>query len=323
MKTALVCGAGGFIGYHLVNRLKNEGYWVRGVDTKYPQFGDSEANEFVRGDLRAHAFCRAIVDQQYTEVYQLAAEMGGANYIFTGENDAEIMHNSAMINLNMLEVCHGKRISKIFYSSSVCIYPTVGETQICSEESAYPANPDSEYGWEKIFSERLYLAYRRNRGILTHIARFQNTFGTHSAWTGGREKAPAAICRKIAMAQDGEDIEIWGNGQQRRAFVYVDDTVEGIRRLMQSDFPGPVNIGTEEIITIDQMVDMVAEIAGKQIGKKHVLGPIGVQGRGSDNRLIREKLNWEPTGKIRAGLEKTYPWIEAQVKNSLEKYVGE
>ena len=317
MKTALVCGAGGFIGHRLVKRLKREGYWVRGVDLHSPHYSHTEADHFIIGDLKYYDFCWKAVNMQCEEVYQLAAEMGGAGYIFTGNNDAEIMHNSALINLNMLDVCRKHEVKKIFYSSSVCIYPVVDGIQDVSEHSAYPANPDSAYGWEKIFSEKLYQAGQRDYGIKTYIARFQNTFGPESTWEGGREKAPCAICRKVAMAKDGDEIEIWGDGHQLRSFTYVDDTVEGIFRLTSSDFSGPVNIGTKEIITIDQMVDMVADIAKKKIVKKHIQGPVGAQGRGSDNRLIREKLGWEPTEKIRAGLEKTYPWVEEQVMSRL------
>ena len=314
MKRALVCGAGGFIGHHLVKYLKRQGYWVRGADLHYPVYSRTEADHFMLGDLQDYKFCWLAVNQQCEEVYQLAAEMGGAGYIFTGNNDAEIMHNSALINLNILDVCRKHGVSKVFYSSSVCMYPAKDGIQECSESSAYPANPDSAYGWEKIFSEQLYSAYRRNYGIQTYVARFQNTFGPESDWNSERTKAPAAICRKIAQAKNGDSIEVWGDGQQSRSFTYIDDTIEGIFRLMQSDFPGPVNIGTEEIITISDLVHMTAAIANKQIGIKYISGPIGVQGRGSDNRLIREKLGWEPTGKIRAGLEKTYPWILSQIE---------
>ena len=317
-KCALVCGAGGFIGGHLVKRLKRDGFWVRGVDLKFHEFSETESDDFVVGDLRDQGFCRAIVDRRFDEVYQLAADMGGAGYIFTGEHDADVMHNSAIINLNMLDVCHKRNIKKIFYSSSACMYPAYNQEDPlnpnCSEDSAYPAAPDSEYGWEKLFSERLYLAYRRNFGLQTHIARYHNIFGPEGTWTGGREKAPAAICRKVAIARSGAEIAVWGDGEQTRSFLYIDECVEGTVRLLRSNFAGPVNIGSEEMVPINQLVDLVADIAGKQIRKKHIPGPQGVRGRNSDNRLIREKLHWEPTQSLRAGLESTYRWIEKQVK---------
>jgi GDP-D-mannose 3',5'-epimerase len=321
-RSALVCGAGGFIGGHLVKRLKREGYWVRGVDIKFHEFSETEADDFIVGDLRDQGICRAIVDRRFDEVYQLAADMGGAGYIFTGEHDADVMHNSATINLNMLDACHKRNITKIFYSSSACMYPAYNQDDplnpICSEDSAYPAAPDSEYGWEKLFSERLYLAYRRNYAVQTHIARYHNIFGPEGTWRGGREKAPAAICRKVAMARSGDEIEVWGDGEQTRSFLYIDECVEGTVRLLRSDFAGPVNIGSEEMVTINQMVGLVADIAGKRIGKKHIPGPEGVRGRNSDNRLIKEKLCWAPTQSLRAGLEATYCWIEQQVvRNSL------
>jgi GDP-D-mannose 3',5'-epimerase len=317
VKYALVCGAGGFIGGHLVRQLKHDGFWVRGVDLKFHEFSETEADDFVVGDLRDQDFCRAIVDRRFDEVYQLAADMGGAGYIFTGEHDAGLMHNSATINLNMLDACYKRGVRKIFYSSSACMYPAYNQEDPlnpkCSEDSAYPAAPDSEYGWEKLFSERLYLAYRRNYGMQTYVARYHNIFGPQGTWTGGREKAPAAICRKIAMARSGETIEVWGDGEQTRSFLYIDECVEGTVRLLRSNFPGPVNIGSQEMVTINQLVDLVADIAGKKIGKKHICGPLGVRGRNSDNRLIKEKLHWEPTQPLRAGLEPTYRWIETQV----------
>jgi GDP-D-mannose 3',5'-epimerase len=320
-KYALVCGAGGFIAGHLVKRLKRDGFWVRGVDLKFPEFAETEADDFVVGDLRDPGFCRAIVDRRFDEVYQLAADMGGAGYIFTGEHDADLMHNSATINLNMLDACHKRAVRKIFYSSSACMYPAYNQTDPrnpkCSEGSAYPAAPDSEYGWEKLFSERLYQAYRRNHGLHTHIARYHNIFGPEGTWTGGREKAPAAICRKIAVARSGEEIEVWGDGEQTRSFLYVDECVEGSVRLMRSNVAIPLNIGSEEMVTINQLVDLVADIAGKRIGKKHIPGPQGVRGRNSDNRLIREQLGWEPTQSLRTGLEATYGWIEGQVRRNV------
>jgi nucleoside-diphosphate-sugar epimerase len=321
MKSALVCGAGGFIGAHLVRRLKRDGFWVRGVDLKFPEYRETEADDFVIGDLREQTVCRAAVDRRFDEVYQLAADMGGAGYIFTGEHDADVMHNSATINLNMADACHKRNISKVFYSSSACMYPAYNQEDpnnpLCSEDSAYPAAPDSEYGWEKLFSERLYLAFRRNYGMQTHVARYHNIFGPDGTWTGGKEKAPAAICRKVAMARSGEAIEIWGDGEQTRSFLYVDECVEGTTRLLRSNFPGPVNIGSEEMVTINQLVDLVADIAGKRIEKKHIPGPTGVRGRNSDNRLIRQKLGWAPTSQLRDGLETTYGWIESQVHRNV------
>jgi len=317
-KKALVCGAGGFIGSHLAKRLKKEGYWVRGVDLKNPQYSETAADSFVLGDLRNPRVWEEILDTEFDEAYQLAADMGGAGYIFTGDNDAQVMHNSAMINLHMADFGVKKQVGKIFYSSSACIYPEYNQSDPrnpnCAESTAYPAAPDSEYGWEKLFSERLYLAFWRNRGLDVRIARFHNIFGPEGAWTGGREKAPAALCRKIAEQQDGGEIEIWGDGQQTRSFLYIDECLEGIRRLMEcTTFRGPVNIGSNEMVTIDQMVAMVMEVAGKAIRVKHVEGPTGVRGRNSDNRLIRLKLGWAPDKPLKAGIAKTYAWIEAQV----------
>jgi nucleoside-diphosphate-sugar epimerase len=317
MKRALVCGAGGFIGGHLVGRLKREGFWVRGVDLKLSEHNAPEADDFAIGDLREQAFCRSIIDRPFDEVYQLAADMGGAGYIFTGEHDADVMHNSATINLNVLDACYKRRVGRIFYSSSACMYPAHNQedpdSPLCSEASAYPAAPDSEYGWEKLFSERLYLAYRRNYGVQTFVARYHNIFGPQGTWVGGKEKAPAAICRKIAAVPNNGEIEVWGDGEQTRSFLYIDECLEGTTRLLRSNFPGPVNIGSEEMVTINALVDIVADIAGKRIYKRHVVGPQGVRGRNSDNRLIRTRLNWSPKQSLRAGLEKTYSWIEAQV----------
>jgi GDP-D-mannose 3',5'-epimerase len=318
LKTALVCGGGGFIGSHLVKRLKQEGFWVRGVDLKFPEFAETVADDFVIGDLRDAAFTRQMFDRRFDEVYQLAADMGGAGFIFTGENDADIMHNSATINLNVLDACHKRNNRRIFYSSSACMYPAHNQEDPdnpnCEESSAYPAAPDSEYGWEKLFSERLYLAYQRNHGIQARVARYHNIFGPEGTWTGGREKAPAAICRKVAMARSGDAIEIWGDGGQTRSFLYVDECIEGTLRLTRAaDFSGPVNIGSEEMITINQLVDIVADIAGKKIEKNHIPGPLGVRGRNSDNRLIQDRLGWAPSQSLRDGLEKTYAWIERQV----------
>jgi nucleoside-diphosphate-sugar epimerase len=320
MEKALVCGAGGFIGGHLVRRLKHEGFWVRGVDLKFNEFSESAADDFAIGDLRDQLFCQSVIDTPFDEVYQLAADMGGAGFIFTGEHDAEIMHNSATINLNVAEACRKRRLRRIFYSSSACIYPKYNQIDPdnpkCSEDSAYPAAPDSDYGWEKLFSERLFLAFRRNYGMDCHIARFHNIFGPEGTWTGGREKAPAAVCRKVALARSGDTIEIWGDGKQTRSFLYVDECLEGLTRLLRSEFAGPVNIGSEEMVTINQLVDMVASIAGKRIEKNHISGPTGVRGRNSDNRFIREKLGWAPSAPLRSGLEKTYAWIEEQVRKN-------
>ena len=317
MRSALVCGAGGFIGGHLVKRLKAEGFWVRGVDLKANEFSDTTADDFVLGDLRDQGLVREVVDQPFDEVYQLAADMGGAGYIFTGEHDAALMHNSATINLNVLDEAARRGVGKIFYSSSACIYPAYNQEDPdnpnCAEDSAYPAAPDSEYGWEKLFSERIYFAYRRNYNVRSHVARYHNIFGPEGTWTGGREKAPAAICRKVAEARNGAEIEIWGDGQQTRSFLYVDECIEGTLRLMRSDFAGPVNIGSAEMVSINQLVAMVADIAGKHIEIRHVPGPQGVRGRTSDNHLVREKLRWSPSASLREGLEKTYRWVEAQV----------
>lgn len=343
MKTALVCGAGGFIGNHLVSRLKSEGYWVRGVDVKEPEFSKTEADEFVTHDLRDYNICqRAVrfdgpqgnfynnVPDQYRlpfdEIYQLAADMGGAGFIFTGENDADIMHNSATINLNILDCvqkfnseCKENK-TKIFYSSSACIYPEHNQLDPdnpnCAEDTAYPAAPDSEYGWEKLFSERLYLTYSKNHNIPVRVARFHNIFGPLGTWDGGREKVPAAVCRKVAQASPGGEIEIWGDGTQTRSFLYIDECIEGIRRLMESEFTGPVNIGSEEMVTINQLVDFACEIADKPLTKKHIHGPLGVRGRNSDNKLIAEKLDWQPNYLLRDGLSQTYKWIKEQVETA-------
>jgi GDP-D-mannose 3', 5'-epimerase len=319
-KNIIVCGAGGFIGGHLVNRLKSEGYWVRGVDLKENEYGNMAADDFVIGDLRDLKVCENLFDREIEEVYQLAADMGGAGYIFTGEHDAVVMHNSATINLNMLDQAKKKNVKKIFYSSSACMYPEYNQMNPdnpkCSEDSAYPAAPDSEYGWEKLFSERLYMAYNRNYGIGIRIARFHNIFGPQGTWNGGREKAPAAVCRKIALIKDGGEIEIWGDGNQTRSFLYINECVEAVRRLMQSDFTGPVNIGSEEMVTINQLAFITAEVAGKKINIKHIKGPLGVRGRNSDNRLIKEKLKWAPSQPLKDGIVKTYAWIEEQLKKN-------
>ena len=317
MKSALVCGAGGFIGSHLVKRLKREGFWVRGVDLKFPEFGETAADDFLIGDLRDQTICATVTDRRFDEVYQLAADMGGAGYIFTGEHDADVMHNSATINLNMVEACRRRNIKRVFYSSSACMYPAYNQEDPnnpnCAESSAYPAAPDSEYGWEKLFSERLYLAYGRNHGMECRVARFHNIFGPEGTWTGGKEKSPAAICRKVAEAKMGGEIEIWGDGNQTRSFLYIDECIDGVLRLTRSEHTGPFNIGSEEMVTINQLATMVMEIAGKKLSIRHVSGPTGVRGRNSDNRLIKETLGWAPSKSLRDGMEKTYAWIEAQV----------
>jgi len=323
MKKALVLGAGGFIGSHLVKYLKEKDYWIRGVDLKKPEFSYTVADDFVIGDLRNQVICENVLNQYFDEVYQLAADMGGAGYIFSGENDANVMHNSGTINLNIVDLANRHKVGKIFYSSSACIYPKYNQLDPdnpnCAEDSAYPAAPDSEYGWEKLFSERLYLSYHRNFGLTVRIARFHNIFGPEGTWVGGKEKAPAAFCRKIAEADDGSEIEMWGDGEQTRSFLYIDECLEGIRRLMDSDFEGPVNIGSEEMVTINQLAKMVMDISGKKLKIKHIPGPLGVRGRNSDNKLIRIKINWEPNYPLLKGIESTYPWIAKQVASKLGK----
>jgi nucleoside-diphosphate-sugar epimerase len=324
-KAALVCGAGGFIGSHLVKRLKRERFWVRGVDLKYPEFSETAADDFVIGDLRNPMVCKSIIDRSFDEVYQLAADMGGAGYIFTGEHDSEVMHNSAMINLNMVDICCKRRVGKIFYSSSACIYPEYNQmdpnSPNCSEDSAYPAAPDSEYGWEKLFSERMYLSYYRNHGLRIRIARFHNIFGPEGSWNNGKEKAPAALCRKVSDAEDGGEITMWGDGEQTRSFLYIDECLEGVRRLMDSNFVGPVNLGSEEMVTINGLAEMIMDIAGKELRMKHIEGPLGVRGRNSDNMLIYQKLGWKPTRPLREGMVKTYQWVEEQVKKTQLEHV--
>jgi len=319
-KKALVCGAGGFIGSHMVKKLKSEGYWVRGADKKYPEFSMSEADEFLRGDLTGQTFCDMVCNMEFDEIYQFAADMGGAGYIFTGEHDADVMNNSATINLNILRNVKDYK-PKIFFSSSACMYPEHNQldpnTPDCREDTAYPANPDSEYGWEKLFSERLYLSYHRNYDVPVRIARYHNIFGPEGTWTGGREKAPAAICRKVAeLPEGGGSIEVWGDGLQTRSFLFVDECVEATYRLVQSDFTGPVNIGSEEMVSINQLVDIASKVAGKEVEKNHIDGPLGVRGRNSNNDLIREKLDWDYTMPLEEGIKKTYDWInEEQLGN--------
>jgi nucleoside-diphosphate-sugar epimerase len=316
-KKILVAGAGGFIGSHLAKRLTADGAWVRGVDLKYPEFAKTACDDFVIGDLRDPLVCRRVFDQTFDEVYQLAADMGGAGFVFTGENDAAIMHNSALININVCKACREARVGIIFYSSSACIYPMHNQTDPdnphCAEDSAYPAHPDSEYGWEKLFSERLYLSFARNYNMQVRIARYHNIFGPEGAFQGGREKAPAAICRKVAEAPEVGTIEIWGDGKQTRSFLYIDECIEATMRLMRSDFSQPVNIGSEEMVTINRLAEMVIAISGKSLSVKHVPGPQGVRGRNSDNRLIFEKLGWKPRGSLNEGVRKTYDWISRQV----------
>ena len=342
-RKALVLGAGGFIGSHMVKRLKSEGYWVRGVDLKRPEFSSTYADEFIQGDLREADFVRKCLEYKGTggkfyeeipykyvhafdEVYQFAADMGGAGFVFTGENDAEIMQNSVMINLNVLEQQrllnreHGRNYTKIFYSGSACMYPEHNQLDPnnpdCREESAYPANPDSEYGWEKLFSERLYLAYSRNYNIPIRIARYHNIYGPEGTWEGGKEKAPAAICRKVANACDEDSIEVWGDGEQTRSFLYIDECIEATRRLMDSTFLGPVNIGSEEMVTINELVNITAKVAGKAVSRRHKLdAPLGVRGRNSNNDLVREKLGWDYEQSLEEGIRKTYAWVNEQVQS--------
>ena len=317
MKTALVLGAGGFIGSHMVDRLKSEGYWVRGVDLKMPVYADTTADDFIVGDLRSSRVCYQAVDRKFDEIYQFAADMGGAGFVFTGENDADIMHNSALVNLNILDACVKRNCKRIFYSSSACMYPEHNQMDPnnpnCEESSAYPANPDSEYGWEKLFSERLFLAYHRNYGLDVRVARYHNIFGPLGTWDGGREKAPAALCRKISRANDGGTIDVWGDGEQTRSFLFIDECIEGTLQLMRSDCTVPVNIGSDEMISINDLVLLVASVAGKKININNIPGPVGVQGRNSDNRLIFSELKWKPSMSLRDGIASTYKWIDGQV----------
>lgn len=332
MKKALVLGGGGFIGSHMVTKLKNEGYWVRAVDLKYPDFSKTTADDFVIGDLRDPKVVEDTCNEAFDELYQFAADMGGAGYIFTGENDANVMHGSALINLNVVNQATKIGVKKVFYSSSACMYPSHNQEDPdnpnCKEDSAYPANPDSDYGWEKLFSERLYKAFERNYNLNVRIARFHNIFGPDGTWDGGKEKAPAAMCRK-AILSDGE-IEVWGDGLQTRSFLYIDECIEAVRRLMDSDFKEPVNIGSEEMIAINDFAQMAIDISGKNIKINNLDGkefedkyghpvPVGVKGRNSDNTLFRENIGWEPNQPLREGMEKTYKWIENQVLKLQEK----
>jgi len=325
MKTALVLGAGGFIGSHMVKRLKAEGYWVTGADLKYPDFSETEADVFFKKDLSIYENVESIIHLidaiAFDEIYQFAADMGGAGYIFTGEHDSQIMENSALINLNLLRAQsrlndkYDINKTKIFYSSSACMYPDYKQLDVnnpgLKESDAYPADPDSEYGWEKLFSERLFLAFNKNNKIPVAIARYHNIFGPEGTWNGGKEKAPAAMCRKVIQAIDS--IDIWGDGEQTRSFLFIDECIDATRKLMQSDFTGPVNIGSEEIVTINQLVDIACSIEGKSLNKNHIPGPLGVRGRNSNNDLIREKLQWDYSMPLKNGIEKTYSWIKDQI----------
>ena len=320
MKTALVLGAGGFIGSHMVKYLKSEKYWVRGVDLKYPEFSNTAADEFIKGDLRDADFVSRCFDKPFDEVYQFAADMGGAGYLFTGDNDANIMHNSIQISLNVLKTASRNLLdtTKIFYSSSACVYSEFNQKDVnhidTSEASAYPAQPDSEYGWEKLFSERLYFAFARQYGLNVKVGRYHNVFGPEGTWDGGKEKAPAAICRKVAKLPNvGGDVEVWGDGEQTRSFLFIDEAIEATYRLMQSDWTGPVNIGSEEMVTINQLVDIAARVARKDVKKIHVDGPLGVRGRNSNNDLVREKLGWDYSQSLEEGIRKTYNWISSQL----------
>ncbi|MBA4373068.1 MAG: NAD-dependent dehydratase [Thermodesulfovibrio sp.] len=319
-KCALVCGAAGFIGSHMVKRLKKEGFWVRGVDLKHPEFSESTADDYLVGDLRDPDVCNRSLDRTFDEVYQFAADMGGAGFVFTGENDAAIMHNSAMINLNMLESCRKNNSNRIFFSSSACVYPSYNQmdpdTPNCSEDSVYPASPDSDYGWEKLFSERLYLAYYRDYGMAVRIGRYHNIYGPEGTWDGGREKVPAALCRKVVRASDGGEIEVWGDGKQTRSFLFIDDCIEGTIRLTRSQIATPLNIGSEEMISINELAGVVMEIAGRKLTLKHIPGPLGVRGRNSDNKLVKEMLGWEPLISLKEGMGKTYVWIAEQIRKT-------
>lgn len=321
MKKAIVLGAGGFIGHHLVKRLKQEGFWVKGIDIKLPEFSDSLADEFIVGDLRDYHFTLQQIDQDIDELYQLAGDVGGAGYIFTGLNDANVMHNSAQINLNVAKVALEQKVKAVFFSSSACVYPEYNQMDPnnpkCDEPSAYPAEPDSEYGWEKLFSERLYLSYHRNFGLNVKIARFHNIFGPESTWNNVKEKAPSALCRKVAEADKDGTIEIWGDGQQTRSFLYIDDCLDGVTKLMRSNKTGPYNIGSEEMISIQDFAKLIAEIANKpEIRLKMITGPTGVRGRSSDNALIKNDINWDSNQTLKEGIKKLYLWIEDQVNST-------
>jgi len=314
----LITGAGGFIGHHLAKKLKSQGHYVIGADLKYPEFSKTECDEFHIIDLREQSEVRKLVTSDIEEIYQLAADMGGAGYIFTEENDADIVNNSALINLNILREMVKKGIKRVFYSSSACIYPKHNqkdpENPLCSEESAYPADPDSEYGWEKLFSERLYMMFEKNYGIRARMCRFHNVFGPESAWKGGKEKSPAALCRKIAMTEN-ETVEIWGPGTQTRSFLYIDEAIEGIQRIMKSDYNKPLNLGSERMISINDLAHLIADLnTNKKITIKNIPGPVGVNGRNSHNKLIKETIGWAPEENLEHGLKQTYQWILEQIK---------
>jgi nucleoside-diphosphate-sugar epimerase len=317
-KTALVLGGGGFIGSHMVDKLVSEGYSVRAADLKNTPYETSPADEFYVGDLRSQAFAKEVIDKDFDEVYQFAADMGGAGFVFTGENDYDIMHNSAGININVIDECLKRNMGKVFYSSSACMYPEHNQLDPnnpnCREDSAYPANPDSEYGWEKLFSERLYLAAARNKGLNARIARYHNIFGVKGSWYDGREKAPAALCRKVITAEEGSSIEVWGDGSQTRSFLYVDECIEATIRLTRSDFAGPVNIGSEEMISINELANMIILLSGKSISINNIDGPEGVRGRNSDNALYESMLGWKVSEPLIDGITKTYGWIEKQIE---------
>ncbi len=323
MKKAIVLGAGGFIGSHLVKRLKSEGYRVKGVDLKLPEYSKTTADEFVQGDLRNFEFVRSVIEEKTDELYQLAADMGGAGYIFTGEHDADVMHNSAQINLNVTKVCVEKRVKAVFYSSSACVYPEYNQLDPlnpkCAENTVYPAQPDSEYGWEKLFSERLYLSYKRNYGLNVKIARYHNVYGPEGAWNNGKEKAPAALCRKIAQAETGGTIEIWGDGKQTRSFLYIDDCLDATTKLLRSGKTGPYNIGSEEMISINDFANLIMKVADKNLSIKNIKGPEGVRGRCSDNAVISKDLNWKPAYNLEQGISITYNWVAKQVEQLMAK----
>lgn len=317
-RKAIVLGAGGFIGSHLVKRLKKEGYFVKGIDLKLPEYSKSTADEFVIGDLRDYNFVNSVIDLFTDELYQLAADMGGAGYIFTGEHDADVMHNSAQININVAKVAIQKKVKALFYSSSACVYPEHNQLDPqnpkCAEDTVYPAAPDSEYGWEKLFSERLYLSYKRNYGLNVKIARYHNIYGPEGAWNNGKEKAPAALCRKVAMADQGGIIEIWGDGKQTRSFLYIDDCLDATTKLLRSDKTGPYNIGSEEMISINDFARLIMDVAQKKVVIKNIKGPEGVRGRCSDNAKIGSDLNWKPVYSLQEGIKLTYRWIAAMTQ---------
>lgn len=315
MKKVLVCGAGGFIGTHLVSSLKAQGHYVIGADLKYPEYTKTMADQFYQYDLRDQKQVSMLVTEDIDEIYQLAADMGGAGYIFTKENDADIMHNSAQINLNIANEMIKKGVKNIFYTSSACMYPGYNQVDpnnpLMKEDSAYPADPDSEYGWEKLFSERLYLSYARNHNLRVRIARLHNVFGPLGAWNNGKEKAPAALCRKVAESTGS--IEVWGPGTQTRSFLYIDECIEGIHKIMNSDYDRPLNLGSERMISINDLAKLISEIAGKKIVIDNIPGPTGVMGRNSDNTLIKQVIGWAPVDNLEYGIQQTYNWISKQL----------